>query len=359
LTVDLHIDNLGLGRFYILEPNMRNIRKTLCAATVGAIIASAGFTLSPIDPQYVETIELPGGVLLDRIVVPGGLPPTVKMKAARVPIPNLAAGINVLTNVPVFDWSYGCSATSGAMLAGYYDRTGYPNMYSGPTNGGLCPLDNSTWGYGECPLSATHQGIDGRTVRGHVDDYWVSNLSPADDQFITNGWPEHTSADCTGDFMRTNQSTYGNVDGATTFYYWGDGSQFTNTGYPEDGGYGLELFLESRGYTVTNRFNQYIVEQGLTYGFSFAQFQQEIDAGRPVLIQVSGHTMLGIGYDTTGSLIYIHDTWDYTVHQMTWAGTYFGMGHYGVTVVGLADNRSLFFDGFESGDSTTWSQTVP
>jgi hypothetical protein len=338
---------------------MRNTWKILCAATVVAVVTSAGFTLPPIDPQYVETIELPGGVLLDRIVVPGGLPPAVKMKAARVPIPNIAAGTNVLTNVPAFDWSYGCSATCGAMLAGYYDRTGYPDMYTGPANGGLCPLDNSTWGYGECPLSATHLGIDGRAVRGHVDDYYVSYGSSAPDPFITNGWPEHSSADCTGDFMRTNQSNYGNVDGSTIFYNYTDGSPFASTDYPEDGGYGLELFLESRGYTVTSRFNQYIVEQGLTYGFSFAQYQQEIDAGRPVLIQVAGHTMLGIGYNTTGSIIYIHDTWDHSVHTMTWAGTYGGMNHYGVTVVRLADNGSVFSDGFESGDSTSWSQTVP
>jgi hypothetical protein len=123
----------------------------------------------------------------------GGKPPDVKAPAADVPSPDIAAGINVLSNVPAFEWSYGCSATSAAMLFGYYDRTGYSNMYVGPTNGGVCPLDNSVWGPGiggsaaECPLSATHNGIDGRTTRGHVDDYWISLDSSSPDPYIQNG----------------------------------------------------------------------------------------------------------------------------------------------------------------------------
>jgi hypothetical protein len=338
---------------------MRKCRIILTSTVVIAVIASAVSALSPLDLRDIETIELPGGALLDRIVVPGGLPPAVKMKAALVPETNMAAGVNVLSSVPAFDWSYGCSATSAAMLAGHYDNTGYPNMYTGPTNGGRCPMDNSAWGYGECPLSATHQGLDGRAVRGHVDDYYENYGNAGPDPFITNGWPEHTATDCTADFMRTNQSNFNNVDGATTFYFWTNGAQFSSSAYAADGGYGLQLFFESRGYVVTNRFNQYIIEQGLPYGFSFEQFQQEIDAGRPVLIHVAGHTMLGYGYNTAGSLIYIHDTWDYTDHQMTWGGSYSGMAHYGVTVVSLADNSAVFSDGFQSGDLTNWSQTVP
>ena len=39
-----------------------------------------------------------------------------------MPASNLQNGINVLTKVPAFDWSYGCSATSAAMMMGYYDN---------------------------------------------------------------------------------------------------------------------------------------------------------------------------------------------------------------------------------------------
>ena len=71
---------------------------------------------------------------------------------------------------------------------------------------------------------------------------------------------------------------------------------------------------------------------GVVTGFTFAQYKAEIDAGRPVLIHVEGHTMVGLGYDDTGSTVYLHDTWDYATHSMTWGGTYSGMQQWGVTV---------------------------
>jgi hypothetical protein len=263
-------------------------------------------------------------------------------------------GINILTDVPAFEWSYGCSATSAAMMAGYYDRNGYSNMYAGPggTPAGLCPLDNSEWGAGiggsdgECPLSATHLGKDGLAVRGHVDDYWVSYASAADDPWIGN-WAEHTYADCTGDFMKTNQSSYENTDGETHFIFYTDGSPIyyadldailygLGTYADYDGGCGLQDFFESRGYTVTTMYNQYIYGyDGNTQGFTFDDFKDEIDAGRPVLIHIVGHTMLGYGYSDAGETIYIHDTWDYNAHTMTWGGSYYGSPQVGVTAIGL------------------------
>ena len=84
---------------------------------------------------------------------------------------------------------------------------------------------------------------------------------------------------------------------------------------------------------------------GIRTGFTFANFKAEIDAGRPVLIQVEGHTMLGFGYDDAGSTIYIHDTWDYADHTMTWGGDYSGMTHYGVTVIKLASVSTYTISG--------------
>jgi PKD repeat protein len=297
----------------------------------------------------VRTFPEPGGKTIDEVVFPVK-PPTIKVKSVKVPEPNIQAGINTVSgsSVPAFDWSYGCSATSAAMLFGYYDRTGYSNFYTGLTNGGICPLPTDSemyWKYTsypnvtcyECPLSATHQGIDGRSTRGHVDDYWIDYGNNGSDPYIVNGWQQHTS-DSVGDFMGTNQSAWKNSDGSTTFYFYTNGSPYGGTGSPyRDGGYGMRLFAQSKGYTVTSNFNQYILGyNGNTLGFTFANYMAEIDAGRPVLIQVSGHTMLGFGYDTTGNVVYLHDTWDFSDHQMTWGGSYSGMQHYGVTVLRLA-----------------------
>jgi transcriptional regulator CtsR len=275
-------------------------------------------------------------------------PPRIKAAAATVPDMHVAGAVNTLSDVPAFYWSYGCSATSAAMLFGYYDRTGYSDMYTGPRDDGVCPLDNSVWGAttyghvicGECPLSATHNTVDGRTIKGHVDDYWVDYGQAGPDPY-DGQWTEHTLGDCVADYMGTNQAKYGNIDGGTTFFWYSSGDPLYDYAGSEptyrDGCHGIRLFAESRGYTVLTDFTQIIKGQGTDpdKGFTFADFQAEIDAGRPVLVQVTGHTMLGYGYDTGTSTIYVHDTWDYSNHQMTWGGVYAGMQHRAVTVLRL------------------------
>ncbi len=300
----------------------------------------------------VETMTLQDGVQLDKITITGSStpPPGIARNVVNDMEPHQQTALTSLSNVPAFDWVYGCSATSAAMMAGYYDNNGYPNMYAGPANGGVCPMTNATWGTGESPLSATHQGFDGLGVKGHADDYYVSYLSGLQDPYITGPWTQHTYADCTGDYMYTNQSALGNDDGSTTFYNYTNGNPTPWSVLPPptyyDGGAGLKLFMEARGYTVSNEYNQYI--QGYTppgypqivapFGFTYDDYKAQIDAGRPVLIHVEGHTMLGYGYDDTMSnLVLIHDTWDYINHSFIWGSTYSGMLHYGVTVLELGD----------------------
>ncbi len=306
---------------------------------------SQGRQLSPYETMVTDK----DGRQLIRAVFPLP-PPKTTMAVANVPDVHVQGAINALTNVPAFDWSYGCSATSAAMLFGYYDHIGYNNMYTGQTDGGLCPLNNSVWGEGECPVSASHNGIDGRTTRGHVDDYWIDYGSAGPDPYVGQ-WAQHSPLDCTGDYMGTNQWKYGNpvqynTDGGTIFFFDTTGDPLYDYTGDEptyrDGAHGMRLFAESRGYTVTAVFNQRIdgfpgTDPGK--GFTFQNFQTEIDAGRPVLIHVTGHSMLGYGYNTTGNNIYVHDTWDYSNHTMTWGGTYpYGtqqLQHYGVTVIRL------------------------
>jgi len=299
------------------------------------------------NPYVVETFIDEQGREISKVTVPGR-PPAVKAAPAALPERHVAGVTLNLSNVPAFDWSYGCSATSAAMLFGYYDRTGYSDMYTGPTDGGICPMDNSTWGPGiggsdgQCPLSATRAGLDERPAgsKGHVDDYWVYYAHPGPDPYVGN-WTEHTHGDCTADFMGTSQSAFGNSDGATSFYYNGTGAPLVDyTGcepWDRDGCHGMLLFAESRGYTVVTNYFQLIKGWGSNpaLGFTFDMYKAEIDAGRPVLIQVFGHSMLGIGYDDP-STVYLHNTWDYDPHTMTWGGTYSGLQHYGVTVIELA-----------------------
>jgi hypothetical protein len=100
---------------------------------------------------------------------------------------------------------------------------------------------------------------------------------------------------------------------------------------------GLKNFMNPEGIQSLTRITNIYIEQGLTYGFTYDQYKAEIDAGRPVMIHVEGHTMVGLGYDDATNLMYIHDTWDYSTHTMTWGGTYSGMQHYAVTIVQMAE----------------------
>jgi hypothetical protein len=298
----------------------------------------------------ITAVTLSDGTIIERnnINGPPAPPPGFEIERQAVSLieRDSAAGINILT-VPAFNWVFGCSAVSGAMIAGYYDRVGWPNMYTGPTNGGVIPLDNSYWPtwsdgfatYPNCPLIASKNGVDDRVTRGSIDEYWVKYNSSATDPYITNGWTQHTWGDAIGDYMYTSQSAFGNVDGSTTFYNWTSLSiplscDFMASNALYDGTLGRKLFYEARGYTITDCYNQK-TDNTIAGGFSFAQFKTEIDAGRPVMLNLAGHTVVGVGYDDSSNLVYINDTWDYDNHTMTWGGSYSGMVLQSVSIVNI------------------------
>ena len=251
--------------------------------------------------------------------------------------------------VPTYRWVLGCSSVSAAMIAAYYDRNGFPHIYTGPTNGGVMPLDSSYWPtwtdghqiYPNLPLAGSHQGVDGRTARGSLDDYWMYYGSTDNDPFISQGWNQHSWGDAIGDYMRTSQSASNNSDGSTCFYnYPGSATRLTcddMTSYlihTNDGTYGRKLFYEARGYKVIECYNQN-TDNNVEGGFSFDQFKAEIDANRPVLLNLKGHSVVGVGYDDYNATVYINDTWDYNNHAMKWGGSYAGMPLMSVSIVNL------------------------
>lgn len=320
------------------------------------VLAQLPGSLEPIivkKSEYFTTITktLSDGEMVDENIIngPPEPPPGYELERVAVALPdsNELMGIKTLT-VPAYNWVFGCSSVSGAMIAGYYDQNGFPNMYTGPTNGGIMPMDNSSWPtwsdgyktYPNLPLAASHQGVDGRTTRGSIDDYWIKYESAAQDPYITNGWPQHTWGEAIGDYMKTSQSAYENTDGATYFTWWKSNpapltcnDMITLDPNTKDGTYGRKLFYEARGYTVTDCYNQKTDNNG--GGFTFAKYKSEIDAGRPVMINLAGHTIVGVGYDDSTNTVYIHDTWDYSTHTMPWGGSYQGMALQSVSIVNL------------------------
>ena len=337
-----------------------------------AVRAQEAATPTPNEYYTVNLVTLVDGTVIEEMIIKGPPvpPPGFEIERQEVSLPetNISAGINVLT-VPAFDWIFGCSAVSGAMIAGYYDRNGWPDVYNGPTNGGLMPLNNKSWptwtdgvyNYRDNPLVASRNGVDGRTERGSIDDYWVKYFSTAPDPYITGGWTQHTWGDAIGDYMHTSQSAYGNKDAYSFFYdNWSNPAApltcdtIESSPLPPDGTVGRKHFYEARGYTVTDCYNQFTDYGSQGYipgGFSFAQFKAEIDTGRPVMLNLTGHTVVGVGYDDSSNSIYIHDTWDYNNHIMPWGGSYAGMKLVAVSIVNLqpvdtvAPSGSVVIDG--------------
>ena len=309
-------------------------------------------SIEVISPYFsIEHISLSDGTQISGYIINGPPDPPAEYEAERaasiLPLPTRG----VIAGFPSYDWIFGCSAVSGAMIAAYYDNNGYPNMYTGPTNGGVMPITDTSWPtwtdvipdtYPNNPLVASHNGVDGRVTKGSIDDYWVSYGSPVNDPYIGN-WTQHTWSDAIGDYMKTSQSAapYSNTDGSTSFYNFDSAVQLTCSimeGFSIDhldGTHGRKLFYEARGYTVSDCYNQN-TDNHYAGGFSLADFQAEIDAGRPVLLNLEGHSIVGYGY--VGSTIYIRDTWDSDpghTYAMPWGGSYSGMVLKSVSVVNL------------------------
>jgi len=118
------------------------------------------------DTYYTDPVT--GYELELRVAASPPLPP-LGVQAQIVDIGALSETAHMLSDVPTSDWTYGCSATAAGMIFGYYDRDPrdwYPNMYTGPANGGVAPLTDLG---NQCSIIATQNGFDGRTTYGHVD----------------------------------------------------------------------------------------------------------------------------------------------------------------------------------------------
>ena len=53
------------------------------------------------------------------------------------------------------------------------------------------------------------------------------------------------------------------------------------------------------------------------------------------MLNLNGHTIVGVGYDSSSNTVYLHDTWNYNTYTMTWGGSYWGMALQSVSIVNL------------------------
>lgn len=260
-----------------------------------------------------------------------------------------AAAVNVfLTDVPDYHWAWGCFGTATGNLFGYWDRHGFPDYYTGPTGGGLAPLNSIGTNSGIQSLWASKAGVDGRPTGqpGHLDDYWVGYESTAQDPFVSAGRAEHVP-DCTGDFIGLSQRKWsdlggecsGNIDAYSFNFFEPGGAPRLNFTPPPLGGQpvpdiqsGLRAWSVHRGYAAEtlsqlSDFNPHVVPGA---GFTFEDLKAEIEAGYPVLLfmqpfdefsrKLGGtaglnpniHGMLAYGYvedDADGRFVRFRSSW--------------------------------------------------
>ena len=237
------------------------------------------------------------------------------------------------TNDSVVDWWYGCSPTSAGMMMAYYDRNGYGGLdYSNLVPGGVA--EASTFGdpgaiLNDIIASQEHQAdfynaaTYGYDTSGDGGNGYLEDLDDV-------GTPRARAAfNSLADFMGTSQDSGSNKNGSTTFWNWSLPSNARYTAADalaggkvgDSGMYGIKEYIEYAGYGVSEIYNQR-VDTVIAGGFSFNDFVAEIDAGRVVMIHVTGHSMYGYGYDDASSTIYFYDTWDANEHSMTWGGQY-------------------------------------
>ncbi|NLS91538.1 MAG: hypothetical protein GXX96_05065 [Planctomycetaceae bacterium] len=238
-------------------------------------------------------------------------PPSEDFVASAAGAADAPESAVILSEVPTSRWTYGCGATAVGMLFGYYDRVGYDNMYTGPTNGGVAPLTDLGQGSdpaspitSSCSIIASQNGFDGRTTAGHVDDYWIASGASGPDPWEAGGI-EHAWGDCVADFLGTNQwkwdtdrdgTVNANEDGSTRFYYNTNGSKMYDPMPAEDLGYprntlshGMRMFAESKGYFVATNYNQ-LTNNEHSNGFTFAEYTRQLHKSIDVILTKGGET---------------------------------------------------------------------
>ena len=181
---------------------------------------------------------------------------------------------NPIGGVPEYVWWYGCSPTAGGMMVGFWDgQPGRGNLYDG---------DAGVWsGNGNAGTRSMVAGTAHITAgyeNGYTYGDWHNSAS----------YPNHeANPDSIADFMKTvDGGSYGNDirAGLEAYCEWDNPATTVNESYPA---------------TAT-------LTEVAYYGgsFDYQDFKGEINAGRPVLLDIMcfdgydwlGHSVVAYGY---------------------------------------------------------------
>lgn len=249
-------------------------------------------------------------------------------------------------SMPQAEYMYGCVPTAMAMLLGYYDLYGYQgkdlskivegtvSLKSRGTDGDAYDMDAFDTVLGKLTASKEYvyrfYSRDGQETTPEQElEYTFQDDGKT---LKTDEW------NCLADYLGTGQFWRG-ADNLVTLVSYCSLADLYNNNYSDvrikDGSTvrmvryndttmlpGLDLYVQSRGYLLdyeTTGTYQVDVDGG---SFTFKDYMKEIDSGRPVLISIEGHVMIGYGYNQKTQEIIFDDCYR-ADQRMAWDGTYF------------------------------------
>lgn len=285
--------------------------------------------------------------------------------------------------VPEAEYMYGCTPTAVAMVLGYYDLYGYRGA----------DLSNMIEG----DVDSKSRGTDGNAYNMNAFDTVLGRATASENfvsRFHSRGGKETTPAqelkysfksdnktidtscwDCIADYLGTGQYWRGNDNLSTTISYTSLEDIFKNDSYLEITAgsttrnvrhvdttmlYGLELYVQSRGYEMDYEITGTYVVDVAGGSFTFADYMNEIDSGRPVMVSISGHSMVGYGYNASTQEIIFDDCY-VSGRRMKWGGTYrfdkVDRPLQAITVIGINVNGSVDL-AFDNIAGSEWKKLV-
>ena len=259
-------------------------------------------------------------------------------------VTNANGDVLLANTMPEAEYMYGCTPTAVGMILGYYDLYGYgdkdfTNMIEGDvdlksrgTDGDAYDMDAFDTVLGRAIASEEYvYRFHSRNGRETTPTQELEYAFKEDGKTLnTDVW------NCIADYLGTGQYWRGNSNLSTTTTFGSlkdiyrydhevtikSGSTSRSIPYYEhDMLYGLDRYVQSRGYKLdTLRTGTYSVDVA-GGDFTFADYMKEIDEGRPVLLSIENHSMVGYGYNADTLEIIFDDCYK-SGQRMVWDGTY-------------------------------------
>ena len=269
--------------------------------------------------------------------------------------------------MPQAEYMYGCTPTAVAMILGYYDLYGYRGTSLSDIIEGDVALESRATDGNAYDMDAFDTVLGNSTASREFVSRFHSRYgiptTPAQEwshTFESDGYTVKTSEwNCIADYLGTGQYWRGNDNLSTTISYstledlyrydydvnFVDGAnswviRYTDTTMLP----GLDLYVQLHGYALDYEITGSYQVDVAGGEFTFADYMHEIDSGRPVLISIEGHSMVGYGYNASTQEIIFDDCYE-AGRRMVWGGTYDYSGAertlQAITVIGFNLNGDM------------------